>query len=115
MVVGWFDFVPCWFRTERDCWLELSCVVRFGVELEMEDAGDSDLGLIIVECDDEGDSDDAWDLSKNDWVGKSILEEEANSERGEMGFEGSLRKERSLYNFSPANFSPVKFSKSLLH
>ena len=48
-------------------------------------------------------------------MGKSILDEEANSERGEIGIEGSLRNERSLYNFSPASFSPVRFSKSLLH
>ena len=60
-------------------------------------------------CDGEGDSEIDPDFSKN--AGEYEVE---NSDRGEIGFEGSLRNDRSLYNFSPDNWFPVMFSKSIL-
>ena len=64
---------------------------------------------MVETCDGDGDSESEPDFSKN--AGDDEVE---NSERGEIGFEGSLLNDRSLYNFSPDNLLPVKFSKSLL-
>ena len=65
--------------------------------------------VVVDACEGDGDSENESDFSKN--TGDDEIE---NSERGEIGFEGSLRNDRSLYNFSPANELPVMFSKSIL-
>ena len=58
----------------------------------------------------EGDNESEPDFSKN--AGLDVV---ANSERGDIGFDGSLRNDRSLYNFSPDKLLPVMCSKSTLY
>ena len=58
----------------------------------------------------EGDNESEPDFSKN-----AGLDEEANSERGDIGFDGARRNDRSLYNFSPDRLLPVMCSKSTLY
>ena len=63
--------------------------------------------IVVEPC--EGDGDNECDFSIN--TGDAEVE---NSESGEIGFDGSLRNDRSLNSFSPDNLLPVMFSKSTL-
>ena len=66
--------------------------------------------LVVDMCEGEGDNESDPDFSKN-----AGDDEVANSDRGDMGFDGSFRKDRSLYNFSPDKHLPVICSKSTLY
>ena len=66
--------------------------------------------LVVDMCEGEGDNESDPDFSKN-----AGDDEVANSDRGDMGFDGSFRKDRSLYNFSPDKLLPVICSKSTLY